>query len=201
MEYIIRAEEEKDYRTVENVTREAFWDVYAPGSVEHLVVHNLRKSAAYINNLSLVICEKEEIIGHIMYTKACVKSMDGQSHEVLSMGPFSVMPGQQKKGIGKALMDYSIEAARALGFKAVIIFGDPTYYGKYGYINSKEYNIATAEGDNFPAFMTLELFEGALKGIEGKFYFDEGFMVKPKDMIAFDSTFPYKEKRKDDKKE
>jgi predicted N-acetyltransferase YhbS len=54
MEISLRLEEEKDYRIVEELTREAFWNLYIPGYDEHLLVHNLRKSKEYVKNLDFV---------------------------------------------------------------------------------------------------------------------------------------------------
>ena len=110
MNISIRLEKEKDYRAVECLTREAFWDLYHPGCSEHFIVHKIRKVTAFVKELSLIACNKDEVF------------------EVLCMGPVSVLPSFQRKGIGSLLMRHSIEKAKKLGFKAIVLFGDPRYY-------------------------------------------------------------------------
>jgi len=193
MEIIIRLEKEKDYRNVEYMTREAFWDVYKPGCVEHLMVHNLRKVPAYIKELSFVACDNDVVVGNIMYSVGKVINNE-REFEVLTMGPLGVLPTYQKQGIGSMLMKYSIVEAIQLGYKCIIIYCNPQFYHRFGFINAKEYGIQTRTGDNFEPFMVLELFEGALAGISGRYYEDAVFDVDQKELEMFEKEFPYKEK-------
>ena len=73
----IRLETEKDYRAVEELTREAFWNVYVPGASEHYFVHMMRNHPDFIPNLAFVLEKDGEIIGNIMYTKAWLEDEDG----------------------------------------------------------------------------------------------------------------------------
>ena len=57
------------------------------------------------------------------------------------MGPISVLPSFQRKGIGSLLMRHSIEKAKKIGYKAIILFGDPKYYQRFGFVNAKTYGI------------------------------------------------------------
>ncbi len=194
MNVSIRLEEEKDYRTVEYMTREAFWNVYKPGCDEHLLVHNIRKVPAFIKELSFVALDGDKIVGSIIYSKAKVVNDENKEFQVLCMGPISVLPSCQSQGIGSLLMNHSIEKAGQLGYKSVIIFGNPKYYHRFGFKNAKEYGIQTSSGENFEEFMALELYKGALEGISGKFYADKAFEIKKEDLEAFEKRFPYKEK-------
>lgn len=194
MNVSIRLEEERDYRKVEHLTREAFWDIYHPGCTEHLIVHKLRTAPAFVKELSYVACDEDSIIGSIIYSKAKVINDQNQEFEVLCMGPLSVLPSFQRKGIGSLLMNHSIEKARGLGFKAIIIFGNPEYYRRFGFVNAAKYGIKTASGENFDAFMALELCGGALHGITGKFYGDKVFETEDEELEIFEKGFPYKEK-------
>ena len=194
MNVSIRLEEEKDYRTVEYMTREAFWNVYKPGCDEHLLVHNIRKVPAFIKELSFVALDGDKIVGSIIYSKAKVVNDENREFQVLCMGPISVLPSCQSQGIGSLLMNHSIEKAGQLGYKSVIIFGNPKYYHRFGFKNAKEYGIQTSSGENFEEFMALELYKGALEGISGKFYADKAFEIKKEDLEAFEKRFPYKEK-------
>ncbi len=194
MEISIRLEEEKDYKAVEHLTREAFWDVYRPGCDEHLIVHKIRKVPAFVGELSYIACADGNVVGNIIYSRAKVINDEGREFEVLCMGPLSVLPPFQRKGIGSLLMNYSIEKARVLGFKAIIIFGNPGYYQRFSFINSGRYGIKTSSGENFDAFMALELYDGALNGITGRYYVDEVFEVQDEELEIFEREFPYKEK-------
>jgi predicted N-acetyltransferase YhbS len=134
----IRSEEEKDFKYVENMTREAFWDLYKPGCDEHLVVHKIRKVPAFVKELDFIACDKDTIVGNIIYSRAKVVNEENEESEVLCMGPVTVLPSYQKQGIGSLLMNHSIKKAKQLGYKGIIIFGNPDYYQRFGFVNAKE---------------------------------------------------------------
>ncbi|MBN2095388.1 MAG: N-acetyltransferase [Candidatus Aenigmarchaeota archaeon] len=190
----IRLENPKDFRETEELTRDAFWDVYKPGCDEHLVLHNLRKSPTFVRGLDFVAVLNGKIIGNIVYSKAKVIGEDKSEHEVLCLGPFCVAPEMQKKGIGSKLIRQSLSKAKTLGFRGVILFGSPEYYSRFGFKNAESYHITTPDGKNFDAFMALELVEGSLKGIEGRFFADSVFEVEAKDLEEFEKSFPFREK-------
>ena len=194
MNISIRLEKEKDYRTVEYLTREAFWDLYHPGCSEHLIVHKIRKVPAFVKELSFIASIENRIVGSIIYSRAKVINGKDEVFEVLCMGPLSVLPSFQRKGISSLLMRHSIEKAKELSFKAIILFGDPKYYQRFGFVNAKTYGIQTSSGKNFDAFMVLELSKEALSGISGKFYESQIFKVDDKELEKFEQEFPYKEK-------
>lgn len=194
MSISIRLERESDFRNVEHMTREAFWDIYKPGCDEHLVVHKIRQVSAFVKELDFVACDKDRIVGNIIYSKAKVINDESKEFEVLCMGPLTVLPTCQRQGIGSLLMNYSIEEAKQLGYRAVVIFGDPNYYHRFGFINAKEYGIQTSSGENFEAFMALELYAGGLNGISGKYYEDEAFKIDKEELEVFEKEFPHKEK-------
>ena len=73
-------------------------------------------------------------------------------------------------------------------------FGDPEYYKRFGFINTKEYGIQTSSGENFDAFMTLELYNGSLKPVSGKFFASDSFEVTEEELENFEKKFPHKEK-------
>jgi len=195
MNISIRLEEERDYRHVETLTREAFWDLYRPGCVEHWILHQIRNTPVFVKALSFVACAGDTVIGNIVYSRAKVVSTDNQAFEVLCMGPFAVAPSFQKKGVGARLIQYSIEKAKGSGFKAVVIYGDPDYYRRFGFVRAAEHGITTSSGESFDAFMALELFAGALDGVRGRFYADPVFeKTSGKAFEAFEKEFPHKEK-------
>lgn len=194
MNISIRLEEENDFNSVEYMTREAFWDLYKPGCDEHLVVHKIRKVPAFVKELDFIACDKDTIVGNIIYSRAKVLNEENKEFEVLCMGPFAVLPSYQKQGIGSLLMNHSIEKARQLGYKGIIIFGNPDYYHRFGFVNAKEYNIQTSWVDDLDAFMALELYNDSLRSISGKFYEDDVFKIEDGELEEFEKQFPYKEK-------
>ncbi|MBP7901194.1 MAG: N-acetyltransferase [Spirochaetes bacterium] len=192
MNIIIRNEADKDYRETEIMTREAFWDLYKPGCDEHFVLHKLRKSKSFVPELDYVALYENNIIGNIIYSKAGISG--NEYNEVLCMGPLSIMPQYQNKGIGSKLLLHSLESARKMDFRTVVIFGNPAYYHRFGFRNAAEYNITTSEGINFEAFMALELKEYSLEGINGRFIADDAFYSEKNELEDFDSKFSFKEK-------
>ena len=194
MKVHIRLESQRDFRETETLTREAFWDLYRPGYDEHLIVHNLRNTAAFVPELDFVTTFDNKIIGSIMYSKAKVIDDQNIEHEVLCMGPLSVLPSYQKKGVGSKLIEHSTDKAREMGFTGVILFGNPDYYHRFGFKNAKKFFITTKDGQNFEPFMALELKNNGFANIQEKFFEDSAFETQADDLNEFEKNFPFKEK-------
>ena len=103
--YTIRLEEKKDYREVENLVRESFWNVYRPGCSEHYVIHVLRDDPAFIPELDFVMEQDGILIGQNMFMKTFIEADDGRTIDVLTMGPIGITPELKRKGYGKAILD------------------------------------------------------------------------------------------------
>jgi predicted N-acetyltransferase YhbS len=194
MSIVIRAERIEDFWDTEYVTQKAFWNLYVPGCNEHLLVHKLRSHADYIPEISRVAEQDGKIVGTILYSRA--KVVDGDvTHEVLTFGPLCVEPSLQNTGIGGLLMETTMQLARDAGFKAIIIFGEPGYYPKHGFVPCQHFGITTSAGENFDAFMGIELVPGGMDGVHGKFYESEIFEDLPDEEVEeFNKKFPYLEK-------
>eukprot|EP01031_Cornospumella_fuschlensis_P000676 gene676-855_t len=141
-----REETEEDYEIVYNVMREAFWNHFQPGADEHYLLHLLRASAEYVPELSLVACQGDRVVGKIAYTEAKIVNEEDEIHRVLSFGPVAVAKEVQRTGIGSQLINYTIERAKTMGYKAVIIYGDPRYYRRFGFRCGERFEIQTSEG-------------------------------------------------------
>ena len=125
IDLIIRNEKENDYRAVEELVREAFWNLFVPGCHEHFILHNLRSSSDFIPELDFVAEKGGKIIGQIAYSHGIIECKQGEEKEVISFGPVSVLPAFQKQGIGSALIIHTINLARDMGYPAICIYGDP----------------------------------------------------------------------------
>lgn len=191
----IRLEEEKDYLEVENLTREAFWNVYRPGCFEHLVIHKLRNDKSFVKDLDFVIEEKGKIVGNIVYSLGKLKEYDGKITELLTFGPLSVLPEYQKKGYGKELIVQTLELAKMLGYPCVVITGNPDYYKKFGFVSASKYNIfyeGTDVSDEAPYFMIKVLNENEMSEYEGTYSDPDCFNIDEKELNEFDKSFPDK---------
>ena len=143
-DYIIRLENPCDYRTVETITREAFWNLSVPGCDEHYYVHVMRSHADFIPELDLVLEVDGKIIGNVMYTKCKLTDEIGEEKPILSFGPVCILPEYQRKGYGKALLEHSFEKALELGYDTIVIFGNPDNYVARGFKSCKKYNVCLA---------------------------------------------------------
>lgn len=196
---IIRTEKEKEYREVENLVRESFWNVYRPGCLEHYVLHQLRKDAAFVPELDFVMEANGQIIGQNMFMKAFIQADDGRQIPIMTMGPICIAPDLKRKGYGKLLLDHSLEKAKELGCGAICMEGNIDFYGKSGYRQASEFGIryhGLAEDDDASFFLCRELIPGYLDGITGEYAPPQGYYVDEQEAEAFDKTFYYKEKKK-----
>ena len=197
--YIIRKEEKDDFETVENLTRESFWNVYRPGCTEHYVLHCYRNNPDFIKELSLVMEIDKKIIGHVMYSWSHIDADDGRKIKVMTFGPICIDKNYQRKGYGKKLLDYSMKKAKEAGAGCLLICGNINFYGKSGFVKASSKGIKYSdcpEGDA-PFFLCKELEKDFLKNITGSYKDPEGYFVaekNPEDFELFDSKFPKKEK-------
>ena len=196
-DYIIRLETPADYRKVENLTREAFWNVYRPGCLEHYILHTYRDREDFVNELDFVMEKSGELIGHIMYVRAKIQSDDGREIPMMTFGPISIIPKYQRKGLGKALLDYSMDRAKALGVPVLCIEGNIDFYGKSGFVVAGTKGIRSygqPEDVLLPHFLLKELQPGFLDNITGVYYTPEGYFINEQDAEKFDAQFPSKQK-------
>lgn len=196
----IRLEEEKDYFEVENLTREAFWNVYRPGCFEHLVIHKLRDDVSFVKELDYVIEENSKIIANIVYANGTITLSDGSKKDTLIFGPVSVLPEYQRKGYAKKIINYTLELAKEMGYSSVLITGKPDYYKKYGFESASKYEIyyeGMPKEDEAPFFMIKVLDESKL--VKGIYSDPIIYNIDENELEEFDKQFPtkIKEKRED----
>lgn len=196
---IIRLEEKSDYRAVENLTREAFWNVYRPGCMEHYVLHCYRNDPAFVPELDFVMELDRELIGQVIYVRSEINCDDGRKIPIMTFGPISIAPAFKRQGYGKLLLDYSMNQAEKLGAGTLAITGNIDFYGKSGFVPAKTKEIRYADDPEADYFLIKELKQGFLNGISGTYKDPEGYFVCEKNPEAFEkyeATFPAKQKLK-----
>ena len=198
-DYIIRLERKEDYPVVENLIREAFWNVYRPGCLEHYLITKLREHPDFVKELDFVMEKDGEIIGQNVFVKANIKADDGRDIPILTMGPICITPELKRRGYGKILLDYSIKKATELGFGAVCFEGNINFYGKSGFTFAREFGLryhGLPEGADASFFLCKELIPGYLSGITGEYGPPEVYLFPEEEAEEFDKKFHYKEKLK-----
>ena len=196
-DYTIRLEKAEDYREVENLVRESFWNVYRPGCSEHYVIHVLRDDPAFVKELDFVMEQNGVLIGQNMFMRTVINADDGRVIPVLTMGPIGITPELKRKGYGKKLLDYSLEKAAAMGFGAVLFEGNIGFYGHSGFTYARSFGIRyhdLPEGADDSFFLCKELIPSYLDGITGVYQTPQGYYVDDADVEKFDKAFPHKEK-------
>jgi predicted N-acetyltransferase YhbS len=196
---IIRSEKKEEYRKVENLVRESFWNVYKPGCSEHYVLHVLRDDPAFVKELDFVMERDGRLIGQNVFMRTVINSDDGSDIPVLTMGPICIAPELKRRGYGKMLLDYSLEKAAEMGFGAVLFEGNIDFYGKSGFDYARRFGIRYHDlpedaDDSF--FLCKELKPGYLDEVTGVYQTPQGYYVDDADVDEFDKEFPPKQKLK-----
>ncbi len=168
---LIRQESKNDYPEVYSVVESAFKTAEHSDGNEQNLVNALRKSAAFIPELSLVAEIDNKIVGHIMFTKAEIGDVT-----VLALAPLSVLPQFQKQGIGSALIKEGHKIAKESGYHYSIVLGSEKYYPRFGYIPAKNFDVETPEGIPSVNFMAIKLIEDA-KPLKGKIKYTKEFGI------------------------
>ncbi|MCL2423058.1 MAG: GNAT family N-acetyltransferase [Micrococcales bacterium] len=193
----VRAEQPADFRAVEHLTYDAFVaqvnhddaelvDGVRTGD-EPLLVRHLRRSPSFVPELDMVAEVDGTVVGNIMYTRTEVVGEDGE-WETVTFGPVSVAPAWQRLGIGHALVTTTLDIARTMGLRAVVIMGNPTYYQPLGFAPASDFAITSADGTTSPTLLALPLYDGALDGVTGRFLDDPVFSsIDPDESAAFNT--------------
>lgn len=198
-DYIIRLERKEDYREVETLIREAFWNVYRPGCLEHYLITQLREHIDFVPEFDFIIERNGKTVSQNVFVKVRIKADNGSELPILTMGPICIAPNLKRRGYGKILLDYSLEKARELGFGAVCFEGNINFYGKSGFVFARKYGIRYRglpdDADDL-FFVCKELISGYLNGITGEYEPPKVYLVSEEKAEEFDKGFPYKEKLK-----
>ena len=164
----IRLERPEERHEVENLVREAFWNVYRPGCLEHYVLHKLRNDPDFVPELDFVLEKDGQLIGQNMFIRTVIHADDGREIPIMTMGPIGIAPEYKRHGYGKSGFDY----ASRFGIR---------YHG-------------LPEGEDASFFLCRELIPGYLNSITGEYATPQGYFVDEAEAEEFDKQFPPKEK-------
>ncbi|MGM7719178.1 GNAT family N-acetyltransferase [Metabacillus sp. Hm71] len=175
MDILIRQELTTEYNTTEEIIKRAFLNEEYSDKKEHLLVNRIRKSDAFIPELSLVALNQgKDVIGHILLSK--IKIVDGDNTvNSLALAPVSVTPEYQKKGIGSQLIHVALKNAKDRGFSSVIVLGHKDFYPKFGFKPASLWNIQAPFEVPDEVFMALELTHHSLKNVQGVVHYSKAF--------------------------
>ncbi len=190
----IRLEQPEEFRAAEELVRDAFWDVYRPGCDEHYLVHLLRKDRTYHPELGFIARKNGRLAGCIYYSDAKIAAPDGRRISVLTLGPVAVAPDFQKQGIGSALIEHTKKLAAEAGHRAIVLYGNPVYYSRFGFESGKKYGLSDSEGSFNDALQILVLPSGSSESFFGRLTDNPLFFMNPAETAAFDATFPPRKK-------
>ncbi|GAA3733456.1 N-acetyltransferase [Flavobacterium ginsengisoli] len=174
MEIKLRQENKNDFESVFHLIEKAFEKEEYSDHKEQFLVERLRKSDAFIPELSIVAEIDNHIIGHILFTKLEIKN-ESQTFPSLALAPVSVLPEFQGKGVGSKLILHGHEIAKSLGYKSVILLGHQDYYPKFGYELCEKYNIKMPFDVPTENCMVIALAEDGLKGVSGEVVYPKAF--------------------------
>ena len=189
---IIRPEEPADHPAMENLIRDAFWDVYRPGASEHLLIHKLRQDPSYLPEFSFIAELDEQPVGGIWYAMCAIEKPDGSRIPIPTLGPVGVAPAFQKRGIGSALIRRTLPLVKAAGHPGIVIFGDPAYYGRFGFTPGQDAGIAACDGNFYDVLQLLRFAPDA--DLAGRYQESDPYQIDPAEVEQFEIWFTPREK-------
>ena len=189
---VIRPEQPVDYSPMENLIRDAFWDVYRPGASEHLLIHKLRQDPSYLPGFSFIAELDGQPAGGIWYAMCAIEKLDSSRIPIPTLGPVGVAPALQKRGIGSALIRHTLPLVKAAGHSGVVLFGDPAYYGRFGFAPGRDAGIAACDGEFYDVLQHARFNDSA--DLAGRFQESEPYQIDPAEVEQFEIWFTPREK-------
>lgn len=165
----IRREEESDRQRILEITGQAFEKDEEPE-----LVRRIWESNDFIPELSLVAVDNDELVGHLIFTAMTIQT-ECEDIPALCLGPVSVIPERQRRGIGDELIRYGLAECQRLGYHIIALFGHPEYYPRFGFRPAGERGLSVDFEAPPEAFMVYEGISGALDGVIGKAVFSSVF--------------------------
>ncbi len=171
MNRTIKSMENKYLQSSLDMVRRTFTNSESAEDAQIVVnlVEEIRAKEFYLPELELIMVdEKDEVIGYAQFSRF---HLGGKfSDELLILTPVAVKTELQRQHISKEIIEYGFIKAKGMGFKAVIVEGNPQNYRNRGFLTSADFGITAAESVDLPAaecLMVKELEENACKIING----------------------------------
>jgi putative acetyltransferase len=161
---VIRPETADDASAIRAVTSAAFKGAPYSSGTEAAIIDALRNAGALM--LSLVAEEQGRIVGHVAFSPVTI---NGKAGRWFGLGPVSVEPSEQRRGIGQALIRDGLERLRAAGAEGCVLLGDPAYYRRFGFVSDPKLRY----GEVPPEYFQRLSFTGAEP--EGEVAYHPGF--------------------------
>lgn len=174
MSIIIQQEQRSDYQQVFELVAKAFADMEKSDQQEHHIIERLRKSDAFIPELSLVARQESRVVGHILISKIKIKNTS-TVFDSLSLAPIAVLPEFQRQGIGAMLIRTAHQVARNLGYDSVVLVGHENYYPRFGYVPASKFGIQFPFDSPDENCMAVELTSNALQDVNGMVVYPKEF--------------------------
>ena len=163
---VIREEQTENFPEIYDFVQTAFATAKVADGKEQEFVNQLRAGEGYLPRLALCAWEGQELIGHIMLTKAHIENATGKFPTLL-LAPLCVKLEYRKRGVGTALVKESFRRAVQEGYQSVVLVGDPAYYGRFGFRQASDFGIRYPEEIPAQYVLACEIFPEGLKGITG----------------------------------
>lgn len=168
---IIRTETNKDFEEVFKLNYLAFGN----REDESKLIERIKLSEEFISELSIIAEMENEIIGHILLSKAIVEDHEKQ-HTVIVLASIAVKPNYQKQGVGSRLIEEGIRRCSSLGYSIILLIGHPTYYPRLGFQPARRFGLELKHFEvPDEVFMVYEVMEGKLQEIQGELKYPKTF--------------------------
>ena len=171
MQRMIRSMEEKYLQPSLELVEDVFtkWDSPEEGKVVRNLVEEIRSKKYYLPELELIMVDKDDqLLGYAMFSRFHIEGR--YEDELLILTPVAVRTEYQRQHISKELIEYGFEKAKKLGYKAVLVEGNPRNYNPRGFVTSADHGITAGPDIHLPhvsCLMIRELADGALEHIHG----------------------------------
>ena len=168
--HTVRLERDSDAAEIAAVTRAAFASADGAGRAESALIEAIRSRAKAV--VSLVATDDERVVGHILFSEVTVET--DNPVRVLALAPLGVHPDAQGRGLGTDLVNRGLRECRSAGYDAVVVLGEPAYYGRFGFEKASRYGLSNQYGAD-EGFMVLPLRSGALERLTGTAMYEPEF--------------------------
>jgi putative acetyltransferase len=140
----IRSERPEDLDDIRALTSAAFRNEPHSDGTEAAIIDGLRKAGAL--TISLVAIDEGEIVGHIAFSPVAI---NGDANGWYGLGPVSVRPDRQRKGIGQSLIRTGLDHLRSIDAQGCVVLGEPSYYGRFGFVSDPNLRYSNAPPEYF----------------------------------------------------